>query len=329
MNFRTEVNPKKSKYQINHNDKIITIGSCFSENIGKQFNKNAFNTLINPFGVLYNPFSIKTALELILKNKQFTETDLIYHNEQWHSFYHHSDFSCSEKTTILTKINESISYAHDFFKKTDYLMITFGSSYVYEYKKNQTIVSNCHKIPEKEFHQFLLELDDIYNNWLDLIKELKSFNPELKLVFTVSPIRYLKYENEANSVSKAILILLINKLKKSFEFIDYFPAYEIMMDDLRDYRFYNKDMIHPSEVAIEYIWNKFSDTFFSTNTIKLISEIKKITQASSHKAFNSNSEAHQKFLKTNLQKIEELEKNNANLKLSEYKLCFEKQLDHI
>ena len=208
-------------------------------------------------------------------------------------------------------------------------MITFGSSYVYEYKKNQTIVSNCHKIPEKEFHQFLLELDDIYNNWLVLIKDLKSFNPKLKLVFTVSPIRYLKYENEANSVSKAILILLINKLKKSFDFVDYFPAYEIMMDDLRDYRFYNKDMIHPSEVAIEYIWDKFSNTFFSTNTIKLISEIKKITQASNHKPFNSNSEAHQKFLKTNLQKIEELEKDNPNLNLSEYKLLFKKQLNHI
>lgn len=329
MNFRTEINTKKSQNQITHNDQIITIGSCFSENIGKQFNKNAFSSLINPFGVLYNPFSIKTALEFILTNRNFTENDLVYHNEQWHSFYHHSSFSCTERTEILSKINESIYFSHDFLNNTNYLLITFGSAYVYEYKQNNNIVSNCHKIPEKQFNQFLIDLDDIYLSWVKIINELKIFNPNLKLIFTVSPIRYLKYENEANSVSKSILILLINKLKQKFDFIEYFPAYEIMMDDLRDYRFYNKDMIHPSEVAIEYIWNKFSDTFFSPNTIKLISEVKKITQAYNHKPFNSNSEAHQKFLKTNLQKIEELEKNTPNLKLSEYKLLFEKQLNRI
>lgn len=302
-NFRTEINIKKSNYQITHNSKILTIGSCFSENIGNLLIKNKFNTEINPFGILYNPFSIKDCLDKIIENYLFKDDDLINYQEQWHSFFHHGKFSNYDKNILIEHIDNSLKNTHEFLKNTDYLLVTFGSAYVYQYIENNLIVSNCHKIPNKFFNQYMLELDLITSEWKTLINKLYHFNPKLKLIFTVSPIRYLKYGSEMNQISKSILLLLINNLKKNFPEIDYFPAYEIFMDDLRDYRFYKDDMIHPSEMAINYVWQKFSDKYFSHDTLKIIAEVNSINMAVNHRPRNINSVEHKNFLNNQLNKI--------------------------
>lgn len=303
MNFRTEITLKKSNFNISYQEQILTIGSCFTENIGKIFEKYKFKVKTNPFGILYNPISIEKGLKLLLENKKLTEEDLIYHNEEWHSFYHHGSFSNQDKTLCLENINKNIEFYHNYLKRTDYLLITFGSSYVYRNKSNKMVVANCHKIPEKEFEQELFDLNETTKLWENLILELQSFNPKIKLIFTVSPIRYLKYGFEQNSISKAQLFILINQIKKA-NFSQYFPSYELVMDDLREYRFYEQDMIHPNNIAIEYIWEKFVSYYFSSETINIMKKVEKLIQAQNHRPKNINSEAHQAFIK----RTEELEK---------------------
>lgn len=305
-NFRTEIKLNKSDLRINHQDTIITIGSCFSNNIGNRLKKNKFNVSINPFGILYNPVSISQNLEKVIDKSYFYENDLIEYNGLWHSFYHHGNYSDTNKVIVLDKINQSISLQHDFLKKSKYLIITFGSAYVYQYLEKNIIVANCHKIPEKNFSQYLLNLDFVYGQWLELIKKINLFNPKINIIFTVSPIRYLKYGNEMNQVSKSLLLLLVHKLKNNFDNIFYFPAYEIFMDDLRDYRFYKEDMIHPSEVGINYVWSKFSDLFFGKDTIDTIKKITEINSALNHRPINPTSDQHKVFLNSQINKIAQI-----------------------
>lgn len=305
-NFRTEVIIKKSNFDITHQSKILTIGSCFSENIGNYLLTNKFNVLINPFGIVYNPYSIKDSINKIIDNYNFTDNDIFHHNEQWHSFYHHGKFSDSNKELILSNINNSINRSNAFLKESEYLIITFGSAYVYKYIEGNIIVSNCHKLPSKQFDQYMLDLDFIYNEWIDLLENIKNYNSNIKIIFTISPIRYLKYGLEMNQLSKSLLIMLVHKLKLKYSFIDYFPSYEIFMDDLRDYRFYKSDMIHPSELAIEYVWEKFSDCYFNTDTLKINKEVLSINNAMNHRPRNQRSDQHKNFLNNQLLKIHDL-----------------------
>ncbi|MBC7472910.1 MAG: GSCFA domain-containing protein [Candidatus Sericytochromatia bacterium] len=323
-NFRTEIQLKRNDFKINHNHQLITIGSCFADNIGKYFFDYKFKTLINPFGVLYNPISILKSFELIIENKELIESDLVFHNEQWHSFDHHGSFSSTNKEECLQTINQSLNEAHLFLKNTDIIFITFGSAYVYEYKTNEQIVSNCHKIPEKNFRQYLLDLQIIIKSWTILIEQLKEINPNLKIIFTVSPIRYLKYGSELNQLSKSLLIIAVHQLIARFDNTEYFPAYEIMNDDLRDYRFYSEDMIHPNKIAIDYIWNKISETYFDNQTSKILGEIKKLNQAKNHRPINVNSQAHQAFLKNQIEQLESIKKIYPNIDLSDELSYFSK-----
>lgn len=305
MNFRTEIKTKKSN-NIIYKDKIITLGSCFSENIGKNFKKYKFHTLINPFGILYNPTSIKQSLEKIMDKYIFNDNDLVFNQNFWHSLYHHGRFSNQDKNKVLEFINNSVLESYEMLEDCDYMLITFGSAYVYKYNTNNIIVANCHKIPEKNFSQYILDLSETFIEWTELITKLIKFNPKIKIIFTVSPIRYLKYGFEMNQLSKSILILLVNQLKGNFSNIDYFPAYEIFMDDLRDYRFYKDDLIHPSDMSIKYVWEKFSDIYFNQETISIIDKIKNIDLALNHRPINVNSENHQKFLKAQIENISKI-----------------------
>jgi hypothetical protein len=305
-NFRTEIILKKSHNNITHKSNILTIGSCFSENIGNLLIQNKFNVLVNPFGILYNPYSIKDCLEKTIDNYKFTEKDIINYQNNWYSFYHHGRYSNIDKNHLLDEINSSIIDTHNFFKHTDYLFITLGSSYVYKYIENNIIVANCHKIPNKNFNQYILSFEDILNEWKNLLEKILYFNSNLKIIFTVSPIRYLKYGSEMNQLSKSIIILLINSLKNEFSNIEYFPAYEIFMDDLRDYRFYKQDMIHPSDFAIEYVWEKISNHYFNDETMKIMNDIKSIHLAMNHRPRNINSLEYIKFLETHINKINAL-----------------------
>lgn len=311
--FRTEIKLNKSENYINHQNKIITIGSCFSDNIGNLLKINKFNTLINPFGILYNPISIKQCIEKIIEKCNFKENDLIFYQEIWHSFYHHGKFSGENKAEVLRKINTSISESHKTLNQVDYLLVTFGSSYVYKYLENNLIVANCHKIPQKRFSQEMLKLNEIFKEWQLLIEIIKSFNPQIKIIFTVSPIRYLKYGNEMNSISKATLILLISQLKNTFDNIDYFPAYEIFMDDLRDYRFYKDDMIHPSEEGIKYVWQKFCEIYFKKETMDILEKVKSINLSLNHRPIHPQSLEHKKFINLQLEKINQINQRYPQL----------------
>lgn len=295
-NFRTIIEPKESTNKINYHTPVLFLGSCFTENIGNKMKDLKFPVLINPFGVLYNPASVRSALEILLDQKKFSESDLNYFNEQWFSFYHDTEYSNELKQESLDKINSSIENGSHLLRKSNYLIITFGTAWVYRYLKTNEIVSNCHKIPAKEFERFRLESEGIFIEWSNLINRLNQLNKNLKIIFTVSPVRHWKDGAIENQLSKSTLILAVHQLENKFENVAYFPAYEIMMDDLRDYRFYADDMLHPSKVAIDYIWRHFSETYFEKDTNNIIKEVQKILLAEKHRPLNSNSNRHREFL---------------------------------
>lgn len=321
-NFRTEINIKKYDFQIDYNKKLFFIGSCFSENISNLFKKYKFNVFSNPSGILYNPISISDILNFIINGKIFTKEDLFYLDNKWLSFYHHGSFSNNDLNITLEKINNNLVNANDFLKNTNYLFITFGSSFVYELKENNLIVANCHKLNSKLFNQRLLEIEEIKNNYIELINKLNYFNPNMKIIFTVSPIRYLKYGHEQNTYSKSILVIFINELKKIFKNIYYFPSYELVLDDLRDYRFYNEDMIHPSNQAVQYIWDKLINSLLDKNTLIEMKKLEKILIAKNHIPFNSNSEDYKSFCIKNINLINELNNEYKNINLEEEKNFF-------
>lgn len=326
MNFRTEINIEKFPHQISHSDSILTIGSCFAENIAEYFKFSRFNVLANPFGVLYNPISIYNSLKLVINNQKFKDSDLIFHQSEWHSFYHHSDFSHHKKEQILENINSGIENTLKFLAKTDVIIITFGTSFVYKHLKNGIIVSNCHKIPQKEFKHFMLNLDETVTNIKNIVELVEQFNPKIRFILTVSPVRHWKNGAHSNQLSKANLLLAINEVIKSKNNCSYFPSYEIIMDDLRDYRFYNSDLIHPNKIATDYIWEKFSNSNFSDECSKSVNEVSKIVLAKNHRVRNSGSEEHQKFLKLMISKTNLLQQKYPFLNLNDDLSYFKSQI---
>ena len=288
--FQTKVEIPVSKLKIDYEDKIMTLGSCFAQNIGKKMEEVWFDTIINPFGVLYNPVSIQKSIELLIENKTFTENDLFDYRGLWQSFSQSSLFSDITAEKCLIKINERYIPARDFLKKTDFLLITFGTSWVFEEKKTGNIVSNCHKLPANDFVRRRLTVEEIVSLYTKLFAKLRELFPKLKLVFSVSPIRHWKDGAHENNVSKSILLLAIEQLQKQFENVEYFPAYEIQMDELRDYRFYASDMFHPSDVAVDYIWKRFSETYFDNKTLKIKKELEQLYADLSHRPLQPNSE---------------------------------------
>ena len=321
--FRTPFEIAPSPHKITYSDKILSLGSCFSENMGAKLTNYKFPAIINPFGILYNPESIANSIEFLLENKKFTEHDLFEHEGSWNSFYHHSRFSNSNKGNALSLINSSIHQASAHLKHSKFLLITFGTAWVYKHKKKGKIVSNCHKIHEKEFVRYKLSVDEIVERYAHLITILKEQNPGLQLIFTVSPVRHLKDGANKNQLSKSTLIMAVHELIEMVGNASYFPSYEIMMDDLRDYRFYNDDMVHPSPLAIDYIWDKFQQSTFHADTKKLMLEIHKINQALEHRPFQPNSESHQKFLKSILNRIAAIEKEYPAITFEEEKKVLE------
>ncbi len=305
-NFRTIIQPEQSKNKISYQTPTLFLGSCFTENIGNKLKDLKFPAQVNPFGVLYNPVSVRNGLEILIDKKTFSESDLDFFNEQWYSFYHDSEFSDPDKQKSLNKINTAIKLAANQLRKSEYLVITFGTAWIYKYLKTGNVVSNCHKIPSKEFERLKLDVEDIFVEWANLINRLNELNPKLKIIFTVSPIRHWKDGAVQNQLSKSTLILAIHQLKNKFENVEYFPAYEIMMDDLRDYRFYADDMLHPSKQAIEYIWEQFSKTYFEKDTNEIIEDVSKVLLAKNHRPLNPNTENHRRFRERQVKFIDDL-----------------------
>lgn len=327
MKFRTEISPEPAPFQIVHSNQILTLGSCFAQHINHFFQRYRFTAMHNPFGVLYNPASIAQSVKLIQDRRRLVKGDLVYHNEEWHNFYFDSAFSDPDSDRCLEGMNKAISDTGSFIKSADIVIITYGTSYVYSYRKNGNIVSNCHKIPAREFTHFMLSPEEVRRNIYNIISIIRSMNPQIKFIFTVSPVRHWKDGAVDNQISKATLLLAVHEIIKSETDIHYFPAYEILMDDLRDYRFYERDLIHPNQLAVEYIWEKFSKTFMSGSQQILIRDLEKIAKAREHRPRNRQSDAYRLFLQKQLDLIEKLCKEHSHLDLLEDRKYFNLQLE--
>lgn len=319
MNFSTPVNIPSSKKLIAHNSALLVLGSCFAENMGEKLILNKFNATINPFGIIYNPISIANGLTHILENRNFNEKNLLFFNDKWLSLQHHGSFSNHNKTACLQTINQSITSSNKQLKKATHLFITFGSAWVYEHNEFG-IVANCHKIPSKQFSKRLLKVEETVAAYTTLIKDIKNSNPDINIIFTVSPVRHTKDGLWESNLSKSVLHLSIKQLTENFDNCTYFPAYEIVMDELRDYRFFKDDLVHLTPFAINYVWEKLATCYFSKETIALMENIQKIKQAATHKPFDFNSEKHQQFIKNQLKIIEKLALQHPTLNFDEEKI---------
>jgi len=329
--FQTEVDIPEFQWKTGYKKTNIFLGSCFTENVGNRMAALKYEVDVNPFGILYNPVSVAHALDFLLQEKKFTKNDLIQHDGLWHSFFHHSRFSSEEASQTLKNINERIEISSLILKKADFLFITFGTAWVYEYLPTQQTVSNCHKIPSTKFRRFRLTVDEISEKYREIIQKIRKVNPEIKIVFTVSPIRHWKDGAMENQRSKATLMLAVDQILKSQnnENCGYFPAYEIVMDELRDYRFYNEDMIHISDVAIKHIWNKFQTSIIDKNSLKTSEEAQKIINAVNHKSFNKFTKENLGFLKQSLTKVQMIQKEKPYLNLALEEYYFSDQIDEI
>lgn len=292
MEFRTVVPIEKPNFCITHTDGICLAGSCFTENIGNYLYNNLFDININPFGIIYNPIALFTTVAQIFENKQYVNEDLLCNKSLYYSFNHHGEFSDVDANKVLNKINTTIKEAHVAYTKSKYIFFTLGTSMVYEHKQTGEIVANCHKLPADLFSKRMLTITEIKAAFLSIIKKLK----DKKIIFTVSPVRHWRDGAVENQRSKSILIESIHQLLHEQENCYYFPAYEIVMDELRDYRFYNSDMLHPNEMAIRYIWQRFSETYFTPETIAINNKILKIRQLLQHKVKHTGTKEYADFL---------------------------------
>lgn len=313
MQLQTRVPLPQPQFNISHKNKMTLIGSCFADNIGQHFSEQKFNILTNPFGTLYNPYSICQCIDTIVAG-EYDESKLIYHNDIWHSFSHHGRFSHTDKKACHEQINHNIQDSRQHLLQSQYLFITLGTAYIYEYEGKP--VANCHKIPSKAFNHRRLDVNEIVETFSRSIEALKQLVPELKVIFTVSPVRYIKDGLHENTLSKSILHLAVDELCHNDDY-QYFPAYELVIDELRDYRFFAEDMTHPSSVTTKYIWSKIEETYFDAKTIALGKQIKKLTLAYNHRPFNTNPEAHRIFLKSMHDKALNLQKQNDGLDFSQ------------
>jgi hypothetical protein len=316
MQFHLNIQPNTIPLKISYTDKLLFVGSCFSENIGKMLLEHKFNTLINPNGILFNPFSIFDTLSNIIHHKTIQAQELFLANSVWNHWNYHSRFSIPDKEICTENINKSISEAHEFLKQTHTLFITFGSAYVYTLKSSGEIVANCHKVPQQQFNKQLLDIDQIVNKGNEFILLLKEFNPNAKIIFTVSPVRYIRDGIVENNRSKARLIEAVHCLTQRHSNSFYFPAYELVIDDLRDYRFYESDLVHPNEQAILYVFEKLKDLIFDSPTTDLFNTVSSIIRATKHKPFNPDSEEHKKFKAHQFQLCKQISEANPHLNLS-------------
>jgi len=317
--FTTPVKLPDFPFKLDYTDKIFFMGSCFAEHMGARMQELKFQVCHNPFGVVYNPRSMANNLMQLLTKDSWQADELSFHNELWFSYSHYTLFSDTDKQQCLERINRQFLPAKKFILEADYLILTLGTSFTYCLKETGEVVSNCHKIPASKFDRSFLNVEQSSEVLGSMITELRKENPGLKVIFTVSPIRHWKDGAIENQRSKAALILAISKLQSSLEEVYYFPAYEIFMDELRDYRWYASDMLHPSEAAQELIWEKFSGSLMDEESISLMNNVERIVKSVKHKPRFPNTASYQKFLKKTLNNISLLEKEHIYINFSKEK----------
>ncbi|MDR2474543.1 MAG: GSCFA domain-containing protein [Bacteroidales bacterium] len=310
MEFRTIVDLPVYPFSISHENRLLLCGSCFAENIGKRLLDSRFNVNVNPFGILYNPLSIKAVLDIALDGKQFTEKDLFFHKGMYHNFLFHSRFSSDNAADCLQNMNGALS--NSCLKQTDILMLTFGTAYVYLLRETGKVVSNCHKLPDRLFVRQRLTVDEIVDAYTELFSRLLMENNQLKILLSVSPIRHWKDGAHENQLSKSILLLAIEALQRRFHSIVYFPSFEIVLDELRDYRFFADDMNHISNLAVSCIWERFGNAFFDEKTFQIIRRWEKIKQALQHRPLNPHSNEYKMFVDKTAIELQQFENEYLN-----------------
>ena len=304
--FYTPVTLHPLKQKINLHDPVITAGSCFADCMGDKFRESKFNVLANPFGTVYNPVSLHRQYLLAMNNGGLDEDNVTQTQGLYFHYDFHSRFSGDSKKRLISMLKENISEVHSMLKNARWFIITWGTAWIYQLESNNDIVANCHKQPQKQFHKRLLTHDEIISDFKLFHKALKELNPNIRIILTLSPVRHLADTLPMNMVSKSLLRVAAHMISSEYSDIHYFPAYEIMLDELRDYRFYKEDMIHPTAQAEDYIWEKFKGAGIDEDTRNFMRQWQEIRKSMAHKAFNPNSEAHQKFLKNTLEKLEKL-----------------------
>ena len=315
MNFTTKIPITQNANPIDYNSKIVSFGSCFAENMGDKLLYYKFQTQVNPFGIIFNPFSIEKLIERVVLQRYFTKDDIFFFNERWHCYEVHSELSDADSEVFLSKLNQILLDTQKQLQQATHIIITYGTSWVYRHIETNAIVANCHKVPQKQFSKELLSIDSIQKSIQNTVSLIATLNPKCNFIFTVSPVRHLKDGFVENQVSKAHLIAAIYATTNTKQqTLNYFPSYEIMMDELRDYRFYADDMMHPSPMAIDYIWERFAATQIDASAITTMELVQTIQKGLAHRPFNPNSESHQKFEANLKEKIATLEAQYSFMK---------------
>lgn len=316
MNLQTEIPLHPEENQIDYSSKVLLLGSCFSENIGAKFDFYKFQNLQNPFGVIFNPVSIEKLVVRAIENKPFSEENIFQHSGIWKCFEAHSELASLDKNEFLENLNSALQELRESLYSSTHIILTLGTSWIYRNIQSGAIVANCHKLPQQDFRKELLSIETISKSLQTIFNKISTINPAATIIITVSPVRHIKDGFAENSLSKAHLIAAIHSAichpelacpehsrrvegqqsKISNPQSNYFPSYEIMMDELRDYRFYAEDLLHPNKTAIEIIWQKFSKVWIALETEPLQKEIASIQKGLSHKPFNPQSQEHKKFL---------------------------------
>jgi len=312
MQFRTQIPIHKSDFPIDYTSKVLSFGSCFAENMAEKLDYFKFQNTVNPFGIIFNAISIEKLIKRCVEKEYFTAKDIFFNNDLWHCYEVHSELSNPNKEDFLKELNILILQSFNLLIQSTHFIITLGTSWVYRNTNSCEIVANCHKVPQKQFTKELLSVEVNEQSLQNIISLVHAVNPNCVFVFTVSPVRHIKDGFIENSLSKSHLISSIHLFLQS-KFCnlhsEYFPSYEIMMDELRDYRFYAEDMLHPNPVAVNYIWERFLENYISEESQKVMKEVDSIQKSLLHRPFNLNSESHQKFLVSLNQKIELLQKS--------------------
>lgn len=337
MDFRTAIKPAPATIRVDHSSGIMMLGSCFSDNIGRRLLDGLFDVDVNPMGTLYNPASIASALDDIMERREFAAADLFEHDGRWHSFAHHSRFSGTDPEKVLKGINSRLRTAHDNLRLGRVLIVTLGTAWIFSLRATGRVVSNCHKLPQAMFERSRMSVSDIVTLWQPLLSRLREFNPSLQVIFTVSPIRHLADGAHGNQLSKATLLLAVDALIEAASTVmpteavcpdgtillidpvppmamEYFPAYEALMDDLRDYRFYAADMTHPSETAADYVYSLFASSHMSEATRSLAAACRKVTRRLAHRPMTDDKAAIERFEQSTLQLVESLSLSHPYLK---------------
>nr|WP_276169199.1 GSCFA domain-containing protein [Zobellia alginiliquefaciens] len=306
MKLQTQIPLQKAQNQIDYDSRLVLLGSCFSENIGQKFRYYKFRELQNPFGILFHPLAIANLVSRAVLGKVYTEDDVFFFNERWQCYDAHSDLSAVSKDSLLNALNQGIEQTANHLKQATHICITLGTAWVYRHAETDAVVANCHKVPQKQFSKELMRIEEIVASLNSIMASVQSLNPNAQFIFTVSPVRHLKDGFVENQRSKAHLVAAVHEVVSASTLkADYFPSYEIQMDELRDYRFYKEDMVHPNALAVNYIWKKFVEVWLASNTSSTMKKIEKVQKGMLHKPFNENSDQHQKFLmKLNVLKSE-------------------------